>query len=44
MGTKITWVGLTIMLALTKFLPSTGVETAGAIIMIIGTILLCLDK
>jgi membrane-bound ClpP family serine protease len=44
MGSKLLWLGLTILLALPELVPNRVFALVGAIIMIIGVILLFLDK
>jgi hypothetical protein len=45
MGTKLLWLGLALMLAVPKVVPSLRVaELVGALLMIIGIVLLFLDK
>jgi hypothetical protein len=44
MGSKLLWLGLTMIVALSKFIPGLAWELVGAIIMVIGCALLLLDK
>ena len=43
-GNKLLWTGLTLMLAAEKFFPVLPLDLVGAIIMIIGAIVMWLDK
>lgn len=43
-GNKLTWVGLTLVLVSPVFGIGAGFAIAGAIILVIGVVLLCLDK
>lgn len=44
MGAKLLWLGLTIMLAVKVFIPTLPLDLVGALVMIIGVILLLLDR
>lgn len=44
MGSKILWTGLTLIVALSKVVPVGGLDLVGAIFMIIGLVLLWLDR
>ncbi len=44
MGSKLLWLGLTVLVALPKFIPFNGIELVGAALMIVGAVLLLLDK
>ena len=44
MGLKLTWLGLTLILAVPSLVPVVGITVAGALIMVVGCALLLLDK
>ncbi len=44
MGQKFCWVGLTLIVAVAPFVGGKYALVAGAIIMVIGSVLVCLDK
>jgi hypothetical protein len=44
MGSKLLWIGLTIIVALPKFIGTIGLDIIGAALMIAGAILITLDR
>lgn len=44
MGTKLLWIGLTLIVAVPKLLPFTLISSVGAVVMIAGAILIATDR
>jgi hypothetical protein len=44
MGSKLLWLGLTLILAVAQLVPGLPLELLGALVMILGCVLLVLDR